>query len=119
VAKAVAIAEILEKECGLSIGVVNGRFAKPLDKGLLKSQSAEATHFITMEEHAVTGGFGTAVSEALSEMGCLQPVLRIGYPDQFIEHGTSGEDIRSSIGLDIESVTGRIREAIRQPVYTD
>lgn len=119
VAKAATIAEKLESETGVSIGVVNARFAKPLDRDLLKAQSSEAIQFVTMEEHAVTGGFGTAVTEALDELGCMQPVLRIGYPDNFVEHGSTGDDVRASVGLDMESVTNRIRAAIRQPAYAD
>lgn len=117
VGKALDIAESLEKETGVSIGVVNGRFAKPLDKALLGDQARESMQFVTLEEHAVTGGFGSAIAEALNEMGCQQPILRIGYPDDFMDHGSSADDIRATAGLDMESVTNRIRQAIRQPAF--
>ena len=52
-----------------------------------------------MEDHAKTGGFGTAVVEALEELGFLVPVVRIGWPDQFIEHGKV-DQLRARYGLD-------------------
>lgn len=116
VAEAEALAEILEQETGLSVGVVNARFAKPLDTGLLLEQSASARLFVTFEDHTVKGGFGSAVMEALNEAQRGQPVLTIGYPDQFVPHGSSTSDLRKTAGLDRPSLLERIRAAIQSTV---
>jgi len=96
---ALALASDLEASEGLSIEVVNARFAKPLDRDLLASSAARTQALVTMEDHARTGGFGSAVLEALSEMHLTSPVLRIGWPDQFVEHGSSVEQLRKENGL--------------------
>jgi 1-deoxy-D-xylulose-5-phosphate synthase len=112
VSEAAAMAVKIENETGQSCGVVNARFAKPLDTGLLFSQAQSARLIVTMEDHAVDGGFGSAVLEALSEQGSSCPVVRIGYPDQFVDHGSSAADLRAAAGLDPESVFKRIREQL-------
>jgi 1-deoxy-D-xylulose-5-phosphate synthase len=81
-------AETLERN-GISAAVVNARFVKPLDKDLIQSLAMRIGKVITIEEHAVSCGFGSAVTEMLTELGELNN-LRIellGLPDQFIEHG--------------------------------
>jgi 1-deoxy-D-xylulose-5-phosphate synthase len=66
---------------------VNARFVCPLDKDCILSQAASTRLIVTLEDHIITGGFGSAVMELLNENGCATPVLRIGWPHQFIEHG--------------------------------
>ena len=83
-----ATAEKLQ-ECGIDAGVVNSRFVKPLDRALLEKQAAQARLFVTMENGAMTGGFGSGLAGALSEIGLYVPVLRFGWPDQFIPPGAS------------------------------
>ncbi len=111
VADAMEIAQVLESE-GCSAGVVNTRFVKPLDKELLGSQAVHSNLFVTLEDHAITGGLGSSVMETLHDMGKDAAVVRIGYPDTFAEHGTTGEDIRKSVGLDRETILARIRDAV-------
>lgn len=96
---ALALADRLAAEDGLSVGVVNARFVKPLDHELLLEHAAAASLIVTMEDHVVTGGFGSAVLEALQE--APQPVAleRIGWPDSFVEHGSSVEILRAAHGL--------------------
>ena len=77
---------MLETE-GFSAAVVNGRFAKPVDRGCLESFGLECGLVVTMEDHVLAGGFGSAVLETLSELEIDVPVVRVGWPDQFIEHG--------------------------------
>jgi 1-deoxy-D-xylulose-5-phosphate synthase len=96
---ALALAPVLEKELGITVGVVNGRFAKPIDSELLQQQAKEAKLFVSMEDHARTGGFGTAILEQLNELGLSTSLERIGYPDAFIEHATSVEDLRKIAGI--------------------
>lgn len=105
---ALSLAPVLEKELQIEVGVVNGRFAKPIDSELLKQQAKEAKLFVSMEDHARTGGFGTAILEALNELGLSTALERIGYPDTFIEHATNGEDLRKIAGISPEEVHQKI-----------
>jgi 1-deoxy-D-xylulose-5-phosphate synthase len=85
--------------------VVNARFVKPLDTVLL-SESAQSTRLIvTMEDHVITGGLGSAVMEAL-QIADLQrcPVERIGWPDAFIEHGSSVNKLRDENCLSPQAI---------------
>lgn len=100
-------------EHGISAGVVNARFAKPIDLEALKQSAASHALIVTMEDHVITGGFGTAVLEALAENGLTCPVLRIGWPDEFIEHGSSVASLREAYGLNNEAITERITFRIK------
>ncbi len=88
------------KNQGLSIRVVNARFIKPLDEKMLKDIFAENIPVLTIEEHVLQGGFGSAVLEFKEELGKHQDVIveRMGIPDRFIEHGSISE-LWSEIGL--------------------
>ncbi len=113
VQEALKIAARLAEEEGLSVGVVNARFAKPLDRNLLLSQAAVVPLLVTMEDHAVTGGFGSAVLEALQEGDCLTPLERVGWPDKFVEHGTSLDVLRTAYGLSTDDIVRRIKDRAR------
>lgn len=95
-------------EYGIKAGVVNARFAKPLDSEALLKSAEKTPLIVTMEDHVITGGFGTAVMEALQEGNTMRPVERIGWPDAFIEHGNSVKQLRTSVGLDVESIFQRV-----------
>ncbi len=70
------------------IGVINARFLKPLDKGMLEALALEGYKLVTTEDHQKMGGFGSAVLEALNELG-LKPDIRVlGLPDVFYDHGS-------------------------------
>jgi 1-deoxy-D-xylulose-5-phosphate synthase len=102
-----AAAALLEGE-GIVAGVANARFAKPIDRELLVSIATRCRKIVTLEEHALPGGFGEAVLAALEEeklAGKIPPVdvRRIGIPDQFIEHG-SQKILRQKIGLDADQI---------------
>jgi len=114
VAEALKVADRLTAEEGLSVGVVNARFIKPLDRHLLLSQAAGVPLLVTMEDHVAAGGFGSAVLEALQEADCLTPVERIGWPDKFIEHGSSVEVLRAAYGLSADDIFRRIKERARR-----
>jgi 1-deoxy-D-xylulose-5-phosphate synthase len=96
----------LESE-GYSAAVINPRFIKPLDYEMLKLYAGRVAAFVTFEDHVKMGGFGSAVVEALDEMGCEVPVLRIGWPDQFIEHGHV-DDLRAKYGLSVEAALTQV-----------
>jgi 1-deoxy-D-xylulose-5-phosphate synthase len=85
-----AAARELERE-GISAAVVNARFVKPIDRDMIIHLAQKTRRLVTVEEHVLQGGFGTAVLEVLEEEGLAGvEVKRIGLPDQFIEHGGIG-----------------------------
>jgi 1-deoxy-D-xylulose-5-phosphate synthase len=83
---------------GYSPAVINPRFVKPLDREMLELYARRVAAFVTFEDHVKMGGFGSAVIEALQELGLAVPVVRIGWPDQFIEHGKV-DALRARYGL--------------------
>jgi len=93
---------------GITVGVVNARYAKPIDTNLLISQANSSQLIVTIEDHVLTGGFGSGVLEILNESNCRTPVDRIGWPDRFIDHGSSVDDLRALNGLDFESIYNKI-----------
>ena len=98
----------LLSEYGLACGVVNPIYVKPLDVNLLVDSARSAGRIVTVEENVLAGGFGSAVLEALSEAGLEDvPVLRIGMPDSFVEHGTAVEQ-RHKLQLDAEGIADQI-----------
>jgi 1-deoxy-D-xylulose-5-phosphate synthase len=93
------LAEALAARTGASVGLVNARFAKPIDTALLSDQATRARLFITLEDGVVTGGFGTAVLEHLSEAAPAARVLRLGWPDCFVGHASDVATLRAAHGL--------------------
>ncbi len=108
VPEALELADRLAREEGLSAGVVNARFVKPLDRTLLLSQAACIPLLVTMEDHVLAGGFGSAVLEVLQEAECTTAVERIGWPDRFIDHGSSVAQLRAANGLSSETTYQRV-----------
>jgi len=101
-------AELLKKE-GLSVGVVNCRFVKPLDKRLAEAVG-QAGRILTVEENIRQGGFGSAVLELLNEMGIRDVLVRrMGIPDKFIEHGPA-PFLREKYGLDRAGILKEARD---------
>jgi len=96
----------LERE-GYSTAVVNPRFVKPIDREMLEQYSRRVAAFVTFEDHVQMGGFGSAVVEALEEMGSTVPVVRIGWPDQFIEHGKV-DDLRAKYGISADAALAQV-----------
>jgi len=105
-------AEALAGE-GINLTVVNARFVKPLDQQLILSLAQRFGCLVTAEENALQGGFGTAILELLEEQGVSGvPVLRLGYPDQYIEQGEQHE-LRAIYGLDAAGITRALRRFIK------
>jgi 1-deoxy-D-xylulose-5-phosphate synthase len=90
--------------------VVNMRFVKPIDEELLQQLRQGHTHFVVVEDGILSGGMGTAVLEAMQEWKGKKPeVMRLGYPDQFIEHGNT-EALYSKYFLDSQGIATKIIE---------
>ncbi|MDF2634486.1 MAG: 1-deoxy-D-xylulose-5-phosphate synthase [Pelosinus sp.] len=99
----IAAREILASE-GIEVGVVNARFVKPLDEQMLRKLSRDVRIIITVEENILAGGFGSAVLEYLNAQNLHGvKVLRLGFPDQFIEQGTRSQ-IFKKYGLHAEGI---------------
>jgi 1-deoxy-D-xylulose-5-phosphate synthase len=106
---ALAAAQAL-KERGIDCGVANARFAKPLDAELLARVSGMAPRILTLEEHLLTGGFGSGVLEAFHAAGLPAEKLKIhAIPDQFVEHSPQAMQ-RASLKLDAPGVVEKVFE---------
>jgi 1-deoxy-D-xylulose-5-phosphate synthase len=119
VMRGVDVAEALATE-GWSVGVVNARYVKPLDRELLLAQARGRQLVVTLEESVVTGGFGSAVLETLADAGLGDaalreiPVKRIGIPaERFVDHG-SVIDLRRLIRIDAAGIEAQVRETIEE-----
>jgi 1-deoxy-D-xylulose-5-phosphate synthase len=110
---ALRIAERLQADENISVGVVNARFIRPLDRTLLLSQAAVVPLIVTLEDHVLSGGFGSSVLEALQEAHCTTAVERIGWPDRFVEHGSSVESLRGAYGLSPDDMHRRVLDRWR------
>ncbi|MFT4103710.1 MAG: 1-deoxy-D-xylulose-5-phosphate synthase [Burkholderiaceae bacterium] len=103
------VAPALEAGVKLDATVVNMRFVKPVDRELLAELARTHDGFVTIEEHAVMGGAGSAVAEALAAAGIAKPLLQLGLPDRFIDHGEQAQLLRAE-GLDAEGIARAVRE---------
>jgi 1-deoxy-D-xylulose-5-phosphate synthase len=92
----------------LGATVANMRFVKPLDVELVKQLAAEHDSLVTVEEGCIMGGAGAAVAEALAAEGIVKPVLMLGLPDKFIDHGDPAK-LLASVGLDAGGIAASIK----------
>jgi 1-deoxy-D-xylulose-5-phosphate synthase len=106
------VAAKLEGE-GISAAVINARFAKPVDTAMVEFYGRSVDALVTMEDHVLHGGFGSAVLEELSTLGLPTPVVRIGWPDQFIEHGKP-DALRAKYGISVEATLEKLRPVLRK-----
>lgn len=95
-------------EC-INATVANMRFVKPLDVDLIQSLAADHDYFVTIEDGATAGGAGSACLEALSNLGINKPLLQLGLPDEFIEHGDYSL-LMTKCGLDVEGIANSIKQ---------
>jgi 1-deoxy-D-xylulose-5-phosphate synthase len=109
----VKAAEQLRQE-GLDVGVINARFAKPLDRATILRAIEEANLVVTVEEGTLEGGFGSAVLEAANSAGIdARHVVRLGLPDRFVEHGERNE-LLADLGLDVSGLCKAVREGLER-----
>src|SRR5450830_1280429 len=91
----------------LNASVANMRFVKPIDIELIKQLAASHDALVTVEEGCIMGGAGAAVAEALAEAGIVKPLLHLGLPDRFIDHGDAAQ-LLAGCGLDGEGIAASI-----------
>ncbi len=118
VSMAVRAAEELLKTDGIHSTVLNARFVKPLDQELLQRFIGSHELIVTIEDHALIGGFGSAILEfmASEELTTGRRLIRLGIPDEFIEHGTQ-EELYHLAGFDSNAIIASVREALRQAQF--
>ncbi|MDP3919834.1 MAG: 1-deoxy-D-xylulose-5-phosphate synthase [Candidatus Omnitrophota bacterium] len=116
---ALLAAELLKSE-GVSARVVNMRFAKPIDDVLLRESCSKTRMLFTLEEHVLTGGFGSKVLESMERHSIFDvPVNRLALPDEFIIHG-SRDGMLDSFGLSPKKVVTRVLDELKfkQPIFS-
>jgi len=94
---------------GFDVAVINPRFTKPLDAGTHEFFGNAADLVVTLEDHVLMGGYGSAVLELFSEKNVTTPVVRIGWPDRFIEHATTQDELRKKYGLSVENTVAKVK----------
>jgi 1-deoxy-D-xylulose-5-phosphate synthase len=99
---------------GYDVALINPRFAKPLDAGATEFFGRAAEVVVTFEDHVIQGGYGSAVLELFNEKRITTPVIQVGWPDQFIEHASSVEDLRKKYGLTAQNVVSKIKAEFAQ-----
>jgi 1-deoxy-D-xylulose-5-phosphate synthase len=110
VGKALAAADLLA-EHDVSVTVADARFAKPIDAGLVAQLAAEHELLVTVEEGVLTGGFGSAVWETLSDAGISARILRVGLPDRFVTHGAP-KLLHAEVEFTPERIAERVLTAV-------
>jgi len=102
-----APAEAIAEE--LDATVVNMRFVKPLDEDCVQAMARDHDCLVTLEENVVAGGAGSAVAECLQQQGIQRPILHIGLPDAYVQHGERDEQLEL-VGLDTDGIRRRVSE---------
>jgi 1-deoxy-D-xylulose-5-phosphate synthase len=110
-ARGMAVARALG-DAGWSVGVVDARFARPIDRDLIIDSAAGKQMVVTLEESVLPGGFGSAVLEVLADIEDRPPVLRIGLPDgAFVDHGAV-TDLRRLVRIDESGIREQVEAAL-------
>ena len=107
------LAPALQAAEELNATVANMRFIKPLDAKLVAQLAASHDLLVTVEEGCVMGGAGSAVAEALAAAGIVKPLLHLGLPDKFIDHGDA-QQLLAQCGLDGAGIAASIRQRLGQ-----
>jgi len=116
VSQSMKAAELLAKD-GIEAEVVNMRYVKPLDDSILAGVCKRHTRLLTVEDHVVEGGFGSAVLESVQKLPGLSPRIRLhGVPPSFIEHGSPAE-LYAMLKLDSPGIASVVKDFFRsEPV---
>ncbi len=94
---------------GFDCAIINPRFTKPIDAATTEFFSRAADCVVTLEDHVLMGGYGSTVLELLSEKRIATPVVRIGWPDQFIEHASTVDYLREKHGLTVANTVAQVK----------
>ena len=105
------LADMLESQ-GLSVALIDPRFAKPIDSECVRVYGNRCCLLITLEDHVLAGGFGSALLECVNDLDLSVPVVRVGWPDAFIEHGKV-ESLRAKYGLTAEGAMEKASAHVR------
>ncbi|WP_296893609.1 1-deoxy-D-xylulose-5-phosphate synthase [Thiobacillus sp.] len=105
------VAPALQAAGTLDASVADMRFVKPLDLDLLRELAHGHRLLVTLEENAVAGGAGAGVAQALADLGVIMPILHLGLPDTFIEHGDPARML-ADCGLDAAGIEHAVRQRI-------
>src|SRR4051812_2655104 len=105
-------AKLAAEDC--DVAIINPRFVKPLDAGTTEFFGRTADLVITFEDHVLQGGYGSAVLELFNEKRVTTPVIMVGWPDQFIEHASSVDDLRAKCGLTVENTVARAKAELAE-----
>lgn len=97
------------KTAGYDAAVINPRFTKPIDAGTTEFFARAADLIVTFEDHVLQGGYGSTVLELCNDAGISIPVIRIGWPDQFIEHASTVDYLRNKYGLTVAHAVARVQ----------
>jgi 1-deoxy-D-xylulose-5-phosphate synthase len=108
------LAPSLQAAATLNATVANMRFIKPLDTALVAELAASHDLLVTIEEGSIMGGAGSAVAEALSAAGIVKPLLQLGLPDKFIDHGDATQ-LLAQCGLDAAGITASVNQRLNTP----
>ena len=107
---ALEAAQSLSEKNEIAVRVVNMRFVKPLDETMIHTIAKTTALFVTVEEHAVMAGAGSAVNEYLAKAGIVKPILNLGLDDTFM-HQASHEQMLQQAGLDAKGIESSIQKA--------
>ena len=99
------------EELNHSVALINPRFIKPLDAELINNYARKCKVILTMEDHVLNNGFGASIIELLSDQQIQTPVTRIGWPDEFIDHGKV-EQLREKHGLTTEHAVQQVLDCL-------
>ncbi len=103
-----------EASSGITVDVYDARFAKPIDEMLVRNLALAGVPIVTVEEHSVVGGFGSAVLEVAVSEG-FSRITRLGLPDGWIFQASRAEQLAEA-GIDVESIGRAIRDAVAPDV---
>lgn len=106
---------ILEN-AGINCEVINMRFVKPIDSEALDDISSRFSKIVTLEENSLSGGFGSSVSEYFTDHNYKSDILRIGLPDEFIEHGSQAE-LHRLLAIDPQGISEKVRIFVENKNY--
>jgi len=106
---ALEAAKQLAQQLDIAVRVVNMRFVKPLDEQIIRDLVDKTSLFVTVEEHAVMAGAGSAVNEFLAHAQIIKPILNLGLPDEFLAQATHTEMLQDC-GLDADGIKNSIQQ---------